>query len=104
MQSPDAGCVFEDTAALFRLGVDEFADLSLPDTRRRARPSLLCFEQILDVARPHFPAIDTVRGARFALDAAGHFKNIVVVEFSRRPSLAVVEGHSDFRAARFGPR
>ena len=104
VQARDAGGVFEDAAALFRLGVDEFADLALPHERRRARAGRRIFEQNLDVAGPHLAAVDAVGGARLALDAARHLENFAVVEFGGRPALAVVEEHRDFGAAAFGPR
>ncbi len=94
VQAGDAGRVFENTAALLRLGVDQFADLPLPHERRRARAGRRVLEQNLDVARPHFPAVDAIGGARFALDAPRDFDNVVVVEFGGRPARRCCRGTS----------
>ena len=98
MQTGDACCIFKDAPPMLWLGVDEFADLSLPHECGRARARRRVLEQNLDVARPDFAAVDPVSGPRLALDAARDFNRIVVVEFGGRPSRAVVEEHRDFGA------
>jgi hypothetical protein len=96
VQAGDAGGVFENAAALFGLGVDDFGDLALAHEGGRAGAGGGIFEQDLDIAGAHFFAVDAVGGAGFALDAARDFDDVVIVEFGGRLALGVVEKERDF--------
>ena len=87
VQAGDAGGVLENAAALLGLGVDDFADLPLPDERRRARAGRCILEQDLDVAGARLAAVDAIGRARLALDAARDLDLIAVVELGRRLAL-----------------
>ncbi len=88
----DARRVFENAAALLRLGGDELADLALLHQRLATRAGGCVGEQDLHVLRAHFLAVHLVDGARLALDAARNFENIRVVEGGRRGALRIVDG------------
>ncbi len=106
MQAADAGGFFEDAAAGLRLGGDDLADLALPHHGRRARARRGVGEQQLHVAGAHLAAVDAIGRALFALDAAGDFENVGIVEDGGRGAGAVVEHQRDFgmvaRRARAG--
>ena len=70
MQAGDASGVFQHAAALFRLGLNDFADLALVDQRRRTRAGGGIREQDLHVAGAHVAAVDAVDRAGLALDPA----------------------------------
>ncbi len=91
MQPGDAYGVFQNTAAILRLGVDEFADLPLLHQRLAARARGGVREQKLHVAGAGLLAVDLVDGAGLALDAARDFKRIAVVEGGGGGAGGVVE-------------
>ena len=106
MQAADAGGFFQDAAAGLRLGGDDLADLALPHHGGRARARRGVGEQQLHVAGAHLAAVDAIGRALFALDAAGDFENVGIVEDGGRGAGAVVEHQRDFgviaRRARAG--
>jgi hypothetical protein len=96
--------ILEDTAALFRLGIDDLADLALTDEGWRPRPCRGILEQDLHIARPCFAAVDPVAGTQFPLDPTRYLDNVAVVEFGRRDTIGVVDRDRDFSAVARGPR
>ena len=84
MQAGDAGGVFQHAAALFGLGLNDLADLALVDQRRRTRAGGGVGKQDLHVAGAHVAAVDAIDRARLALDAAGDFQHLAVVDGGRR--------------------
>ena len=96
MKAGDAGGVFQHAAALLRFGLNDLADLALVDQRRRSRAGGGIGEQDLHVAGAHVAAIDAVDRAGFALDAARHFENFLIVERRRGGAVGVVDGHHHF--------
>ena len=97
MQTGDAGRIFQNTATLFGLSVDDLADLALPHEGRRPRAGGVIFKQDFDVARARVPTIDAVSRARLAFDTARHFQRVAIVELGRRAAIAVVEEDRHFR-------
>ena len=96
MQAGDAGGVFQHAAALLRLGLDDLADLALVDEGRRTRAGRGIGEQDLHVARAHIAAVDAIDRACFALDAAGDFQKLAVIDGGRRGAIGIVDRHHDF--------
>ena len=94
VQTGDAGGIFEDAAARLRFRGDQFADLTLAHQGGRARAGRGIGEKQLHVAGAHLLAVDTVGRALLALDPAGDFENVAVVEGGRGAALAVVERQS----------
>ena len=92
VKARDAGRVFENAAALLRLGVDKLANLALLHKRLAARPGGRVGEQDLNVLRPDLLAVHLVNRAGLALDAARDFQHIGVVEGSGRCALRIVDG------------
>ena len=86
MQAGNAGGFFQHAAALLGLGLDDLADAALMHQRRRPRAGRGIGEHDLHVAGAHFAAIDAVAGAGLALDAAGDFQAVLVVELPPAPS------------------
>ena len=80
MQAGDAGGFFQHAAALLGLGLDDLADAALMHERRRARAGRGVGKQDLHVAGAHLAAVDAVGRAGLALDAAGDFERVLVVE------------------------
>ena len=70
MQSGNARGLFQHPAALLGLGLDDLADAPLMHHRRRAGAGGGIGEQDLDVARAHLAAVEPIRRALVALDAA----------------------------------
>ena len=95
VEAGDAGGLFEDQAARLRPRGDDLADLSLPHQRRRACPGRSVGEQELDVARPHFLAVDAVGRALVALDPPRDLDQLRVVEGGRRAAVGIVEHEPD---------
>ncbi len=96
MQAGDAGGIFQHAAALLGLGLDDLADLALVNQRRRARAGGGVGKQELHVAGAHVAAVDAIDRTRLALDAAGDFENLAVVDGGRRRAIGVVDRHHDF--------
>ena len=96
VQAGDAGGVFQHAAPLLRLGLDDLADLALVDEGRRTRAGGGVGEQDLHVAGAHVAAVDAVDRAGFALDAAGDFKQLAVVDGGRCRAIGIVDRHHDF--------
>ena len=96
MQAGDAGGVFQHAAALFGLGLNDFADLALVDQRRRTRAGGGIGKQDLHVAGAHVAAVDAIDRAGLALDAAGDFQNLAVVHRRRRRAIGIVDRHHHF--------
>ncbi len=107
MKSGNAGGVFKNAAAVLRLGADDLADLALADERLAACAGCGVGEQDLHIARPDIFCVDLVDGARLALNAAGDFEQIGIVEFGGRAAGTIVDGDADFghvaRGALVGP-
>ena len=96
MQARHAGGFFQHPAALLGLGLNDLADAALMHEGGRARAGRGVGEHHLHVAGAHFAAVDAVGGTFLALDAAGDFQRIGVVEQSRRRALFIVDGDGDF--------
>jgi len=96
MQAGDAGCLFQNAAALFGLGLDDFANPALVYQGRRTRAGRGVGKQNMHVARAHFAAVDTVCRSLLAFDTARYVKRIMLVELGRRLAVAVVDRHYDF--------
>ncbi len=96
MQAGDAGGVFQHAAALFGLGLDDLADLALVNKGGRTRAGRRIRKQELHVAGAHVAAVDAIDGTRLALDAAGDFQNLTVVDGGRRGAIGIVDRHHDF--------
>ena len=82
-QARDAGGLFQDTAAVFRLGGDEFGNLPLAHQGRRVGAGPCVHEQELDILGADFLAIDLVGRSGAAGDTAGDFQRAAVVEPGR---------------------
>ena len=104
VQTGNASGIFQNAAALFRLGVDDLADLALPNKRRRARAGRRIFKQNFDIAGAHILAVNAVSGTGFALNAPRYFENIIAVEFGGRLTQRVIEKHRDFGDVTFRAR
>ena len=96
MKSGDAGGVFQHAAALFGLGLNDLADLALVNQRRRARARRRIGKQDLHVAGAHVAAVDTIGRTGLALDAAGDFQKLAVVDSGRRRAIGIVDRHDNF--------
>ena len=96
MQAGDAGGIFQHAAALFRLGLDDLADLALVDQRRRTRAGGGVGEQDLHVAGAHVAAVDAIDRAGLALDPARDFQHFVIVHRRRRGAVGIVDRHHHF--------
>ena len=96
MQAGDAGGVFQHAAALLGLGLDDLADLALVDEGGRARAGRGIREQDLHVAGAHVAAVDAIDGTGLALDAAGDFQELAVVDGGRRGAIGIVDRHHHF--------
>ena len=83
-QAGHAGGLFQHLAAVFRLGIDQFADLSLTDEGGRVGTGAGIGKQELDVLGADFLAIDLVAGPGPPHDTADHFQNGVVIETGGR--------------------
>ena len=106
VQAGNAGGFFQHAAALFGLGLNDFADTALVHERRRARAGRSVREYDLHVAGAHFLAVDAIGRTGLALDAAGDLQRIGVVELRRRRTFLVVDQDRDFGvvASRAGVR
>ena len=102
VEARNAGGLFEDEPARLRLGGDDLADLALAHQRRRARAGRGVGEQELHVARAHLAAVDAIGRALLALDAAGDFDRLGVVEWGGRAAVRIVEQENDFRVVARG--
>jgi hypothetical protein len=103
MKAGDAGGFFKDAAALLRLGGDDLADHALTHHGGRTRAGGGVGEEKLHVARAHLPAVDAIDRALLALDAAGDFQKLCVVEGGGRRAVGVVEQQAHFRDVARGP-
>ena len=70
MQAGDAGGIFQHAAALFRLGLNDLADLTLVDQRRRACAGSGVGKQNPAHRGTNVLAVDTINRAGLALDPA----------------------------------
>ena len=106
MKAANAGGLFEDAAPRLRFGRDDFADLALPHHGGRAGAGGGVGEQQLHVAGADFLAIYAIGRALLALDAAGDFENVGIVEAGGGGAGRIVEHQRDFgviaRRARLG--
>ena len=87
----DPGRLFEQQAALGRLGVDQRADAALADDRRRTRAGRDIGEKKLDVAGPGVDPVDPVVRSLAALDPPCDLDLRSVVVLGRRRALGIVE-------------
>jgi len=87
--------LLEHAPALLGLGLDDLADPTLVDERRRACAGRGIGQQDLHVARAHLAAIDAVGRARLALDAARHVEAFVLVELRRCLAVGIVDRDRD---------
>ncbi len=97
MQAGDAGSFLDQQAAVARLGVDQRADAALADQRRRTRACGLVGEQDLHIACAHVATVHAIGRALLALDAAGDFQLVGIVELAGGGTVGVVEAEEDFR-------
>ncbi len=104
MQPGDPGRLFQQAAALDRLGVDDGADAALAHQRRRMRAARLVGEEQLHVARAHLAAVDAVARAGAALDAARHLDLVILVVVAGRVAPRVVEMKRHFGDVARRPR
>ena len=84
--------LFQDTAAVLRLGVDQLRDLPLPHQRGRMGAGRGIGEQHLDVARPHVLGVGLVGRPCVAGDAADDLQRVLIVEARRREAFGIVDG------------
>ncbi len=105
VQPGDAGCVFENAAAIFGLGRDKLADLALPHQGGRVRAGRCVGEQQLHVLGADLAAIDAVGRAKPAANAAGDFEDLVLVVTAAgaRPAASVIRGSLRHVRAPAGP-
>ena len=96
MQAGDPGGIFQHAPALLGLGLDDLADLALVDEGRRARAGRGIREQDLHVAGADVAAVDAIDGTGLALDAAGDFQELAVIDGGRRGAIGVVDRHDHF--------
>ena len=96
MEAGDAGGIFQHTAALFGLGLNDFADLALVDQRRRTRAGGGVGKQDLHVARADVAAVDAINRTCLALDAAGDLESLAIVDGGRRGAIGIVDRHHHF--------
>ena len=92
MQAGDAGGLFQQMAAVGRLGADQGTDPALAHQPGRVRARIRVGEQGLDVPRPHLAAVDAVGRAAAAFDVARDVDLRRVVELRRRRPVGVVHG------------
>ena len=104
VQARDACRFFQDTAAVLRLGVDEFGNLTLPHQRGRLRPGRGIGEQHLDVARAHFLGVGPVGRPGIARDASDDLDLVLIVEARRREAIGVVDDDRHFGKVARAPR
>ena len=95
-QSGDSGGFFQNAAAVFRLGVDQLADLALTDKGGRVRARARIGEQQLDVLGADFLVIDLVVRTLAARDPADDFEHVMVVEPRGRALVGIVDDQGDF--------
>ena len=98
--------LFQNAAAVLRLGVDQVRNLALPHQRGRLRPGRGIGEQHLHVPRPHIPGIGLVGRSGIAGDPPHDLDLILIVEAGRGQTIRIVDDDRDFgeiaRAARGG--
>ena len=97
VQAGDAGGVFQHAAALFGFGLNDLADLALVNQRRRTRAGGGIGKQDLHVAGAHVAAVDAIDRAGLALDAAGDFQKLAIVDRGRRRAIGIVDRHRRLR-------
>ena len=91
IQAGNPGGFFQNAAAVFRLGVDQFGNLPLPHQRRGMRPGRGIGEQHLHVTRPHVLGVDLIGTANVTSDPPHDFKLIVIVEPCRGQAVGIVD-------------
>ncbi len=95
MQARHPRRLLQNPPALLRLCRDDLADLSLAHEGRRARAGRGVGKEQLHVAGAHLAAVDAVGRALLALDAAGDFELVGIVEGGRRLALGIVDEDVD---------
>ncbi len=96
IEACNAGGFLKDTAAVLRLGADQFRNLTLAYESRGVRAGRSIREQELDVLAAYSPAIQLVGGACAALQAADDFQCVGGVEFRWRGAFGIVQHERDF--------
>jgi hypothetical protein len=96
VKTRDTRGIFQHAAALFRLGLNDLADLALVNQRRRTRAGGGVGEQKLHVAGAHVAAVDPVDRARIALDPSRDFQDLAVVHGRRCGAIGIVDRHHHF--------
>ena len=97
-----SGGVFQYTAALLGLGVDQFGDLTLAHEGRRAGTSSGVLKENFDIFGARFSAINAIGRARLALNMPHDFERVAIVEPGGRTAGRVVDeqGHGSVVASR----
>ena len=97
MQASDAGCLFEQIAAVGRFGIDDGPDAALADDCRRPSAGRGVGEQDMDVAGPYLSAIDLVIRSLAAIDAPDDLQFVRIVEQRWCAAVTVVQDQSGLR-------
>ena len=95
VQAGNPGGLFEERAAVARLGGDQLADLALADHRRRVGAARSVGKEELHVAGADIAAVDLVDRPGLALDAARHLEQVGVVHRRRRGAVDIVDDEGD---------
>ena len=96
IETCDTSGIFQNAAARFGLGVDQFRNLALTHQRGRCRTRGRIGEQHLNVTGTHIFAVGLIGGAHIAGDAADDFQLVLIVEPCGRKAIRVVDGQRDF--------
>ncbi len=105
MQAGDSGGLFQEPAAIGRLGVDEGADAPLAHHRGRMGAGGGIGEEQLHIAGARFLAVHLIGGAGATIDAPAHLELLEFVEHRRHLAVGIVEHDLDLGdIARGAPR
>ncbi|MND89915.1 hypothetical protein D3C80_819900 [compost metagenome] len=99
VQTGHAASLFQNPAAVLRLGGDQFGNLALTHQGRAVGPGRGVGEQQLDVAGADLLAVDAIGRALTPVDAARHLQHRAVGKGLGRALLGVVDGQDDFGVA-----
>jgi len=96
VQAGNAGGLFQDGAAVERLGADQHADLALAHESGRGRARGGVGEEQLDVALAHVAAVDAVDRTGLALDLARDLDRFIFVVGRVGAAVGIVDEQRHF--------
>ena len=83
VQAGNAGCFFQNTAALFGLCLNDLPNAALMDECGRTRAGRGIREKDLHIARAHIASVDAIVRAGIAFDPASNFQRVLIVKGGR---------------------